>query len=110
MPIVFNAPGGELDPDQGTSMAGEEAFTGTDGGQLHGSWGTSIVDLKDLADKGDTLNFRFDMARDGCNGVDGWYVDNVTVKTCAPTRWRPRRRSTPRRGWSAVGRSRSRSR
>ena len=81
---TFNAPGGEIDPSQGTSMSGEEAFTGTDGGQLHGSWGTSVIALKDLADKGDTLNFRFDMTRDGCNGVEGWYVDNVTVKTCAP--------------------------
>lgn len=80
----FNAPGGELDPSQGTSMAGEEAWTGTDGGQLHGSWGTSVIDLKGLADAGDTVNFRFDMGRDGCNGVDGWYVDNVTVKTCVP--------------------------
>ncbi len=80
----FNAPGGEIDPRQGTSMSGQEAFTGTDGGLLTGSWGTSVIELKDLADKGDTLNFRFDMTRDGCNGVEGWFVDNVTVKTCAP--------------------------
>jgi Zn-dependent metalloprotease len=79
----FNAPGGELDPTQGP-MGGEPAWTGTDGGQLHGSWGTSVIALKGLADAGDTVNFRFDMGRDGCNGVDGWYVDNVTVQTCAP--------------------------
>ena len=80
---LFNAPGGELDPAQGTSMAGEEAFTGTDGGQLTGSWGTSVIGLAGLASAGDTVSFRFDMGRDGCNGVDGWYVDNVAVQVCA---------------------------
>ncbi len=79
----FNAPAGELDPQQGP-MGGEPAWTGTDGGQLRGSWGTSVVALKGLAGAGDTVNFRFDMGRDGCNGLDGWYVDNVTVASCAP--------------------------
>jgi hypothetical protein len=80
---LYNAPGRELDPAQGTSMAGELAWTGTDGGQLAGSWGTSVIDLGDLADAGDTVSFRFDMGRDGCNGVDGWYLDNLVVQTCA---------------------------
>lgn len=79
---LFNAPGGELDPSQGTSMAGEPAWTGTDGGQLGGSWGTSIIDLSAIADAGDTVSFRFDFTRDGCNGVDGWYVDNLVVESC----------------------------
>ncbi|WP_322938525.1 M4 family metallopeptidase [Nocardioides bizhenqiangii] len=81
---LFNAPGRELDPTQGTSMGGELAWTGTDGGQLTGSWGKSIINLRGLADAGDTVNFRFDFGRDGCNGVDGWYVDNVKVQVCAP--------------------------
>ena len=45
---VFNAPGGTLETvaDENTNpMAGEVAFTGTDGGEPTGSWGTSIVDL-----------------------------------------------------------------
>ncbi|WP_183094155.1 M4 family metallopeptidase [Nocardioides stalactiti] len=80
---LFNAPGGELDPTQGP-MGGEAAWTGTDGGQLTGSWGTSVIDLSAIASTGDTVNFRFDMGRDGCNGVDGWYVDDVAVQVCAP--------------------------
>ncbi|KRE96218.1 hypothetical protein ASG76_04060 [Nocardioides sp. Soil774] len=80
---LFNAPGGTI--DAGTlPMKNEAAFTGTDGGQLGGSWGTSIVDLAKVAKAGDTVQFRFDMGRDGCGGVDGWYVDNVKVQVCAP--------------------------
>ena len=26
-----------------------------------------------------TVQFRFDIGRDGCGGNDGWYVDNVAV-------------------------------
>ncbi|NYJ01698.1 Zn-dependent metalloprotease [Nocardioides thalensis] len=79
---LYNAPGGHLDPEQGGPMAGEEAWTGTDGGELGGSWGTSIIDLSAIADAGQTVNFRFDLGRDGCNGVEGWYIDNVTVASC----------------------------
>ena len=80
---IFNGPGGTLDPQQGTSMAGQPAWTGTNGGVFTGSWGTSIIDLGKLAKAGDTVKFRFDMGRDGCNGIDGWYVDNVKVQVCA---------------------------
>lgn len=78
---IFNAPAGEMDPDSGP-MGGEAAWTGTDGGELSGTWGTSVIDLSALAAAGDSLTFRFDMGRDGCNGVDGWYVDNVAVEVC----------------------------
>ena len=73
-------------------MGGELAWTGTDGGQLSGSWGTSVIDLGDLADKGDTVSFRFDIGRDGCNGVDGWYLDNLVVQTCAKNPVQPDQR------------------
>jgi Zn-dependent metalloprotease len=82
---LFNAPGSEiLSPSDGNTnpMAGEPGWTGTDGGELAGSWGTSVVDLGALASAGDTVAFRFDIGRDGCNGVDGWYVDNVVVESC----------------------------
>lgn len=92
---LFNAPAGELDPDQGP-MGGEAAWTGTDGGQLGGSWGTSIVDLTKIgAKKGDSVKFRFDMGRDGCNGVEGWYVDNVKVQVCATPTATPTPTTTP---------------
>jgi len=82
---LYNAPGQDLSTlgDGNTNpLAGETAFTGTDGGEPSGSWGTSYVDLKALAAPGDSVRFKFDIGRDGCNGVDGWYVDNVKVTVC----------------------------
>ncbi|MEP9383094.1 M4 family metallopeptidase [Nocardioides cheoyonin] len=82
---VYNAPGAQLATlAQGSTdpMAGQVAFTGTDGGKPTGSWGTSIIDLSSIAEAGDTVAFRFDMGRDGCGGVDGWYLDNVQLTVC----------------------------
>ncbi|MGZ6752111.1 MAG: M4 family metallopeptidase [Nocardioides sp.] len=83
---TFNAPNTTLvtGPEGNTDpLAGQAAFTGTDGGQVHGSWGTSVVDLaKAGAHAGDKVKFRFDLGRDGCGGVDGWYLDNVKVVVC----------------------------
>ena len=70
--------GGNTNP-----LAGQPAFTGTDGGQVTGSWGQSFVDLSLLGVKpGDTIRLRFDFGMDGCTGIDGWYVDDVTVSAC----------------------------
>ncbi|NYG55659.1 M4 family metallopeptidase [Nocardioides perillae] len=64
-------------------LAGEPGFTGTDGGELTGTWGTSVVDLTAAGvAPGDTVQVRFDMGRDGCGGLDGWYVDDVTMTVC----------------------------
>jgi hypothetical protein len=64
-------------------MAGEPGFTGTDGGQVDGSWAQSQVDLSMLGVAGgDEIEFRFDIGRDGCGGIDGWYVDDITVTIC----------------------------
>ena len=68
-------------------MAGEAAFTGTDGGKVTGSWGQSQVDLGRLgAFPGDTVQFRYDMGMDGCTGIDGWYVDDIDLYTCSEGR------------------------
>ncbi|MCI0398502.1 MAG: M4 family metallopeptidase [Chloroflexi bacterium] len=70
-------------------LAGEGAWSGSDGGQLAGSWGTTIVDLAALnVSSGDTVQLRWDFGTDGCNGLVGWYLDDVQVYTCqgpAPT-------------------------
>lgn len=87
---AFNGPNAVLEPAvvQGqpyntNPMAGEEAFSGTDGGKVSGSWGTSIVDLGAVGAKGPaTVRVAFNVGRDGCGGVDGWYVDNVKVEVC----------------------------
>jgi Zn-dependent metalloprotease len=83
---LFNGPNATLTTlaEGGTNpLNGEEGFTGTDGGTVFGSWGTSIVDLKKAgAHVGDKIKLRFDMGRDGCGGNDGWYVDNILVQVC----------------------------
>lgn len=82
---LYNAPGGQLDTAAAGNtnpMAGQPAFTGTDGGEPTGSWGSSVISLSALAKQGDKVRFRFDFGMDGCNGIDGWYVDNVALSIC----------------------------
>jgi Zn-dependent metalloprotease len=75
------AAGGNTNP-----LAGQPAFSGTDGGQLHGSWGQSQITLARVGVlPGDTIRLRYDFGMDGCTGVDGWYVDNVNVHSCQVT-------------------------
>ena len=93
---IFNAPNRALTStlDGNTNPnAGEDAWSGTNIGtpanQPPGSWGTTIIDLSSLASPGDSIKVRFTSSQDGCNGVDGWYVDNIRVYYCptleAPT-------------------------
>ena len=64
-------------------LAGEPGFTGTDGGEVHGSWGTSQINLKAAGVlPRDTIKIRFDFGMDGCTGIDGWYVDNIKLQSC----------------------------
>ena len=83
---LFNAPSSRLySLAEGNSnpMEGEKTFTGTNGGEVFGSWGESQIKLRAAGvGKGDRFKIRFDFGRDGCNGVDGWYVDNVKVLRC----------------------------
>ncbi|GAA3685525.1 hypothetical protein GCM10022237_49980 [Nocardioides ginsengisoli] len=81
---IYNGPGGQFQSSATNTspMAGEVAFTGTDGGQPTGAWGSSVIDLAEIAQPGDTVSFRFDFGMDGCNGIDGWYVDNVALSIC----------------------------
>jgi Zn-dependent metalloprotease len=66
-------------------LAGQPAFSGTDGGELTGSWGESQIDLESLGvELGDTIRLRYDFGMDGCNGNDGWYVDDVQLIACKP--------------------------
>jgi Zn-dependent metalloprotease len=65
-------------------LAPEPGFSGTDGGVTGGSWGESQVDLSALGvTGGQTIRLRYDFGIDGCAGVDGWYVDDVTIVQCA---------------------------
>ncbi len=70
-------------PGNTNPLAGQPAFTGTNGGEVSGSWGQSQVDLGAAgAVPGDSVSLRYDFGIDGCSGVDGWYVDDVNVYSC----------------------------
>lgn len=65
-------------------LKGQRAFTGTDGGSLSGSWGQSVIDLSKLgATSGTNIKFRFEFGTDGCNGLDGWYLDELYIYNCS---------------------------
>ena len=65
-------------------MHNQDAFTGTDGGSVSGSWAQSIVNLSSIGvGNGSTIQFRFELGTDGCNGRVGWYVDDISIYQCA---------------------------
>lgn len=67
-------------------MESQPAFTGTDAGSLTGSWGQSQINLTSLGlDAGENIQFRFEVGTDGCGGIDGWYIDDIRVYSCAVT-------------------------
>ena len=74
---LFTAAQGNTNP-----LAGQPAFTGSDGGSVEGSWGRSHVNLAPYALPGSTVRLRFDLGQDGCGGTFGWYVDDVQIYTC----------------------------
>ena len=64
----------------------QAAFTGTDGGSNSGSWGQSVIDLSSIGvTANSTIQFRFEMGTDGCNGNDGWYIDEIVIYNCSAT-------------------------
>lgn len=65
-------------------MASEPAFTGSDAGQTLGKWGQSRINLTSLGVvPGGTVKLKWDLGTDGCGGEDGWYIDDVTIYSCA---------------------------
>jgi Zn-dependent metalloprotease len=67
-------------------LRGTPAFTGTDGGTIFGSWGQSQIDLTSIGlAAGGNIKFRWELGTDGCGGIDGWYIDDIKVFTCAIT-------------------------
>ncbi len=78
VPTLNTAAQGNTNP-----LAGQDGWSGTDGGSLGGSWGQSQLDLAALGvTGGDTIRLQFDFGMDGCTGIDGWYVDDVRVFLC----------------------------
>lgn len=85
---IFNAP--NVPYNQASPLGnntgpnpGEFAWTGTNlGTAILGSWGTTVVNLSSVAQPGDSIKIRFTWSQDGCNGVQGWYIDNIRVFNC----------------------------
>ena len=81
--FTFNAYNHVLNVDRNPNpLAGEPAFSGFDQRTVSGSWGESQVDLSGLAAPGATVQIQFRFGVDGCNGLDGWYVDDVALGHC----------------------------
>ncbi len=71
-----------LDDNNTNPLAGEPAYSGSNNSSLDGSWGQTQVNLANYASPGDTVELRFELGYDGCNGLQGWYVDDVRIYTC----------------------------
>jgi hypothetical protein len=76
---LFTAAQGSDDP-----LAGQPAFSGSDGGSVSGSWGRSIVNLAPYATANDKVKLRFELGSDCGSGTFGWYLDDVMVYQCKP--------------------------
>lgn len=89
LPITAFTQNGYNNTLDGTSQSdnplkGQRAFTGTDGGSLGGSWGQSVIDLSKIGvTSGSNIKFRFELGTDGCNGIEGWYLDEIYVYNCS---------------------------
>ncbi len=79
--FTFNPYNGALD-FSGNPLQTEPAFNGSDPGVPTGTWAQSQVDLSGIADSGDEVVLRFDFGVDACNGLFGWYLDDVRVVQC----------------------------
>lgn len=64
-------------------MQGQMAFTGSDEGSTSGSWGRSYIDLSSIGVVANsTIQLRWELGTDGCNGREGWYVDDISIYNC----------------------------
>ena len=72
---LVSADGGNTNP-----IAGEPAFSGTDGGSVDGTSGRSIVTSTRTSIR--RIHFRFDLGNDGCTGAFSWYVDRAWIYQC----------------------------
>lgn len=95
--FVFNAYNASLENIGNTNpLAGEPAFTGSNGSSVDGSWGQSQVNLSSYARAGDKVELRFELGVDGCNGLVGWYLDDLRAYACAaPADVRLQQQATP---------------
>jgi cysteine-rich repeat protein len=63
-------------------LANQPAYTWVSNGD-QGFWEEVRVNLHGLAQAGDRIRFRFEFGIDGCDGVIGWYVDDIRFYSCS---------------------------
>jgi bacillolysin len=64
-------------------LKGQTAFTGADANSVSGTWGQSQVSFAGISlAAGDNIRLRWEVGTDGCNGWDGWYLDEIRIYTC----------------------------
>ena len=81
--LTFNGYNRNLNTTDNTNpLAGEPAFSGSNNSGVRGSWGQTQVNLDSYANPGDTVELRFALGFDGCNGLVGWYVDDLQAYAC----------------------------
>jgi extracellular elastinolytic metalloproteinase len=75
--MTLNGYNGSIDPANATVLSGKNAFTGSS----NGAFINTSVNL--TAFTGKKVMFRFVFASDVFEGVDGWYIDDITLRTVA---------------------------
>ncbi|MEM6989305.1 MAG: M4 family metallopeptidase [Myxococcota bacterium] len=78
----FNGYNGSLDFSD-NPLSGEGAFSGSDVASPTGTWVESVVNLDEFTDPGDTIALRFDFGVNECDGLFGWYLDDIRVTWCS---------------------------
>ena len=74
------------DNDNNNPMVSQEVFSGLDENSYDSVWGQSVINLTDLGVvPNSTLQLRWEFGSDGCNGKDGWYIDEIIVYNCSQT-------------------------
>lgn len=80
---LFPSRGPDLSRLSSNPLAGEDAYTGASLQGSGGNWGQTQIDLSGVAGPGDTVRIRFELGQDQCEGVLGWFVDDVNVYSCS---------------------------
>jgi len=65
-------------------MVEEAVFSGADENSDNSIWGQSVIDLSALGIVANSsLKLRWEFGSDGCNGNDGWYLDDIVIYNCS---------------------------
>ncbi|PQB06169.1 bacillolysin [Polaribacter filamentus] len=74
------------DNDNNNPMVEEEVFSGVDENSVSSIWGQSVINLSSLGlVANSSIKLRWEFGSDGCNGNDGWYIDDIVIYNCSQT-------------------------